>query len=62
MVSFINSKMVVIGVTCLKTYHLTLRYFGIYLHWRAEGVIDEIMDTLHQQVRKRVKKNLSGQH
>ncbi len=36
--------------------------FWHYKQWRKEGVIDEIMDTLHQQVRNKVKKNPSGQH
>jgi transposase len=36
--------------------------FWHYKQWRGEGVIDEIMDTLHQQVRKKVKKKPSGQH
>jgi transposase len=35
--------------------------FWHYKQWRAEGVIDEIMKTLHQEVRQEVKKNLLGQ-
>jgi transposase len=35
--------------------------FWHYKQWRAEGVINQIMNRLHQQVRKQVKKNLSGQ-
>ena len=53
--------MAVIGVIYPKTYLLIQRCFGIYLQWRAEGIIDQIMDVLHQQVRKQVKKNLNGQ-
>ena len=34
--------------------------FWHYKQWRAEGVIDEIMKTLHQQVRREVKKNHYG--
>ena len=36
--------------------------FWHYKQWRASGVIEQIMNTLHQQVRQQVKKNLSGQH
>jgi transposase len=36
--------------------------FWHYKQWRASGVIDQIMNILHQQVRQQVKKNLSGQH
>ena len=35
--------------------------FWHYKQWRAEGIIDQIMDVLHHQVRKQVKKNLNGQ-
>ena len=36
--------------------------FWHYKQWRAEGIIDQIMNQLHQQVRQQVKKNPSGQH
>ncbi len=35
--------------------------FWHYKQWRSQGVMDNIMDTLHQQVREQVKKNRSGQ-
>ena len=35
--------------------------FWHYKQWRAEGVIDEIMNILHGQVREQVKKNPTGQ-
>jgi len=35
--------------------------FWHYKHWRAEGVLEQIRDTLHAQVREQVKKNHSGQ-
>lgn len=59
MESSINSKMAVIGVTYQKIYRPIQRYFGIYLQWRAEGVLDRIMNLLHEQVRKQVKKKTS---
>jgi len=34
--------------------------FWYYKQWRAEGVIDEIMKTLHGQVREQVKKTQNG--
>lgn len=35
--------------------------FWHYKQWRAQGVIDEIMNNLHHQLRQQVKKNRSGQ-
>jgi transposase len=35
--------------------------FWHYKQWRAEGVIEEIMKTLHGQVRQQAKKKLNGQ-
>ena len=35
--------------------------FWHYKQWRAEGIIPQIMEVLHQQVRKQVKKNQGGQ-
>ena len=35
--------------------------FWHYKQWRSEGVLDEILKTLHGQVRAQSKKNLSGQ-
>ncbi|MCC0179844.1 transposase [Waterburya agarophytonicola K14] len=35
--------------------------FWHYKQWRGEGVMDKIMDTLHQQVREQMKKKHSGQ-
>ena len=32
-----------------------------YKQWRAAGVIEKLMNTLHVQVRQEVKKNLDGQ-
>ena len=37
------------------------RVFWHYKQWRASGVIDQIMNRLHQQVRKQVKKKPNGQ-
>jgi transposase len=36
--------------------------FWHYKQWRAQGVIDEIMDNLHHQLRQQVKKKRNGQH
>ena len=39
-------------------------YSTVYWHykqWRAAGVFEKLMDTLHQQVRQQVKKSQSGQ-
>jgi transposase len=39
-------------------------YSTVYWHykqWRAEGVIDQIMEQLHGQVREAAKKNRNGQ-
>lgn len=35
--------------------------FGHYKQWRAEGLIDELMKVLHEQVRSHCKKNRNGQ-
>jgi transposase len=35
--------------------------YWYYKQWRADGVLDEIMEKLHEQVRTQVKKNLNGQ-
>jgi transposase len=35
--------------------------FWHYKQWRESGVIDEIMKVLHEQVRSRYQKKLSGQ-
>lgn len=34
--------------------------FWHYKHWRSEGVLDEILTTLHSHVRERAQKNRSG--
>lgn len=34
--------------------------FWHYKQWRAEGVIEQIITTLHSEVRQQVKKNQSG--
>jgi transposase len=34
--------------------------FWHYKQWRSEGVLDEIMDVLHAQVRQQAKKNRTG--
>jgi transposase len=34
--------------------------FWHYKQWRAEGVIEQIMTTLHSKVRQQVKKNQNG--
>ena len=39
-----------------KTCHLTQQCSGIYLQWRAEGVVENIMSQLHYQVREQVRK------
>ena len=36
--------------------------FWHYKQWRANGVLEQIRDTLHAQVREQVKKNQNGQH
>jgi hypothetical protein len=35
--------------------------FWHYKQWRADGVLEQIMDTLHAKVRQQVKKNQNGQ-
>lgn len=35
--------------------------FWHYKQWRATGVLEQIRDTLHAQVREQVKKNKNGQ-
>ncbi|WP_017314389.1 transposase [Mastigocladopsis repens] len=35
--------------------------FWHYKQWRSDGVLDQIMKTLHSRVRQQVKKNQSGQ-
>jgi len=35
--------------------------FWHYKQWRQKGIIDEIMKTLHKQVREQVKKTENGQ-
>jgi len=35
--------------------------FWYYKQWRATGVLDEIMNTLHGKVREQAQKNRSGQ-
>jgi transposase len=34
--------------------------YWYYKQWRAAGVIDTLIQTLHQQVREQVKKSLTG--
>lgn len=34
--------------------------FWYYKHWRADGVIEQISDALHAQVRQQAQKNRSG--
>src|SRR4028118_2387417 len=34
--------------------------FWHYKHWRSEGVLNEVMDALHAQVRQKAKKNHIG--
>lgn len=36
--------------------------FWHYKQWRVEGIIEQIMDALHRQVRQTRKKNHNGQH
>lgn len=35
--------------------------FWYYKQWRADGVLDQILDTLHSKVRQQAQKNRSGQ-
>lgn len=35
--------------------------FWYYKQWRADGVLDQILDTLHRKVRQQAQKNRSGQ-
>lgn len=48
--------MVVIGVICPETCRPTRRYSQHDKQWRADGVLDRIMATLHYKVRQQVKK------
>lgn len=34
--------------------------FWYYKQWRADGVLDQILDTLHRKVRQQAQKNRSG--
>jgi transposase len=36
--------------------------FWHYKQWRTDGVIEQMRDALHAQVREQVKKNQHGQH
>jgi hypothetical protein len=56
-----SSRMAAIGVTYPKTYRLTWAVFWYYKQWRADGVLDQILDTLHSKVRQIAQKNRSGQ-
>lgn len=47
----------VIGVIYLGIYRHIQRFFGIYLQWREQGVIEEIMVVLHGKIREQAKKN-----
>lgn len=60
MVSSINSRMAAIGKTCPKTFHLIRRSIGTCIQWRAAGVIEALMQALHERVRQQVKKSLNG--
>jgi transposase len=35
--------------------------FWYYKQWRSDGVLDQILDTLHSKVREQAQKNRSGQ-
>ncbi|MDZ7955685.1 MAG: hypothetical protein RMY27_32210 [Nostoc sp. DedQUE09] len=61
MASFINSRMGATGVICPKTFLLIQPSIGISLQWRAAGVFETLMNTLHEQVREQIKKNRGGQ-
>jgi hypothetical protein len=61
MASSTNSRMVVIGKTCLKTFPLTRAVYWHYKQWRAQGTIETLMSILHGQVRERMKKKPNGQ-
>ncbi|NET41153.1 MAG: transposase [Okeania sp. SIO2B3] len=50
MVSCINSRMVVTGVTYSAYLPPYSTVFWLYLQWRASGVIEKIRDVLHSQV------------
>ena len=53
--------MVVIGATYPAYLPPYSTVFWHYKQWRAEGIIEEIRDALHEQVRQQVKKNPNGQ-
>nr|WP_287243545.1 hypothetical protein [Okeania sp. SIO1H5] len=61
MVYSINLKMVVIGLIYSKIYLFIPQFFGSYIQWRSQGVIEKIRDVLQPQVRQQVKKKPNGQ-
>ena len=56
MASSINSRMAAIGKTYPKTCRPTQRSIGTCIQWRAAGAIEQLMRTLHEQVREQVQK------
>lgn len=60
MASSINSKMVAIGKTCPAYLPPYSTVYWHYKQWRSAGVIEQLMNTLHEQVREQVKKSPSG--
>jgi len=59
--SYISLKMVVTRAHLPKDLPPYSTVFWHYKQWRAEGVIENIRDVLHEQVRQQVKKKASGQ-
>ena len=53
--------LVVIGVTYHSYFPPYSTVFWHYKQWRAQGVIEDIRDVLHGQVRSSVKKKPNGQ-
>jgi transposase len=49
-----------IGKTCLRDLPPYSTVYWHYKQWRAAGVIEQLMEVLHMQVREQVKKNQSG--
>lgn len=53
---YISSKMVVTGLIYPAYLPPYSTVFWHYKQWRVEGIIEEIRDALHEQVRQQVKK------
>lgn len=52
--------MAVTGVICPETCHPTQQSTGTCIQWRYAGVFDQLLETLHGEVRVQAKKNGNG--